>query len=100
MRRQQPTQPKILHLALLIGIALVLATLALPATQGVAAPASQGQPTQTPLIIVATATSTPSPTPDTPVLDAAEPNNTLDTARPIELGGEIDNLTLFPKRDV
>jgi len=100
MRRHQPTQPKIPRLALLLGIALLLAMLALPVTQGAAAPAAQGQPTQTPLIIVATATPTASPTPDAPALDAAEPNNTLDTARPIELGGKIDNLTLFPERDV
>lgn len=100
MRRQKPTQPKILHLALLIGIALVLATLALPATQGVAAPAAQGEPTQTPLIIVATATTTPSPTPDAPALDAAEPNNRVADARPIELGGKVDNLTFFPNGDV
>ena len=100
MRRQQPIESKIPHLALLIGLALVLAMLVLPVTQGVAAPASQGEPTQTPLVIITTATPTASPTPDTPAPDAAEPNNTLDTARPIELGGKIDNLTLFPERDV
>ena len=100
MRRQQTTQSRIPRLALLFGFALVLAMLALPVTQGVAAPAAQGEPTQTPLIIVATATTTPSPTPDTPAPEAAEPNNTLADARPIELGGKIDNLTLFPDRDV
>jgi hypothetical protein len=100
MRRQQPTQPKIPHLALLLGLAVLVAMLALPATQGVAAPAAQGETTQTPLVIVATATPTPSPTPDAPVPDAAEPNNTLADARPIELGGKIDDLTLFPEGDV
>jgi hypothetical protein len=100
MRRQQTIQVKIPQLTLLLGLVVLLAMLALPATQGVAAPAAQGEPTQTPLMVVAVATTTPSPTLDTPAPDAAEPNNTLDTARPIELGGKIDNLTLFPNSDV
>src|SRR5581483_8638183 len=72
----------------------------LPVTQGVAAPASQGEITQTPLVIVATATPTSSPTPDALAPDAAEPNNTVADARPIELGGKVENLTFFPDGDV
>jgi hypothetical protein len=100
MRPISTTVPNVPRLALLLGLAVLLAMLVLPVTQGVAAPAAQGEPTQTPLVVVATATTTPSPTPATPAPDAAEPNNTLAEARPIELGGKIDNLTLFPDRDV
>ena len=55
MRPISTTVPKVPRLALLIGLAVLLTMLALPATQGVAAPAAQGEPTQTPLVVVATA---------------------------------------------
>lgn len=98
--RRQHIQPKISHLVMLIGLAVLLVMLALPVTQGVAAPASQTEATQTPHVVVATATPTITPTPDTPAPDAAEPNNTAADARPIELGGKVEQLTFFPGGDV
>lgn len=98
--RRQTWQPRSSRLALLHSVALLLALLALPATQGTAAPASQGEPLQTPLVVVATATPAASPTPATPAPDAAEPNNTIAEARPIELGGKVEQLTFFPDGDI
>lgn len=97
MRRSRTTQFRRLRFVLLASLVVALA---LPATQGIAAPAFQAEATQTPLVIVATATPTPSPTPDAPGPDAAEPNDTIAAARPIELGGRIERLTFYPAGDV
>ena len=98
--RRHTTQLRLPYLMLLLSLAVLLAMLALSATQSAAAQAAESNSTQTPSILMATATPTASPTADTPAPDAAEPNNTPGTARPIELGGKIDNLTLFPNNDV
>ena len=95
MRRSRTTQFRRPRFVLLASLVVALA---LPATQGIAAPAFQAEATQTPLVIVATAT--PTPTAGAPGPDAAEPNDTIAAARPIELGGRIERLTFYPAGDV
>ncbi len=98
MRRHQPIQATIPRRALLLGLGMLLAMLVVPTTQGIAAPAAGREATQTALAL--TATPTASPTPGAIGPDSAEPNNTLAEARPIELGGTIEQLTFFPAGDV